>query len=73
MENSKKDKIYKIIMLVIITAIVTFMVTSIGMYNYLTKTDKGTGILLESIEPSEDTKDISKKIRGKRSSSKCNL
>lgn len=62
MENSKKDKIYKIIMLVIITAIVTFMVTSIGMYNYLTKTDKGTGILLESIEPSEDTKDISKKM-----------
>ncbi len=34
MENNQKNRIYKVTMLVILTAIITFMVTSIGMYNY---------------------------------------
>ena len=39
MESSKANKIYKVIMLILITAIVTFMVTSIGMYNYFVKSE----------------------------------
>ena len=62
MQNSEKNRIYKIIMLVIITAIITFMVTSIGMYNYLAKTESGLETLISNIELSEDTKDINKKF-----------
>ena len=38
MEDNNKSKVYKIIMLIIMTALVTFMITSIGMYNFYTKT-----------------------------------
>lgn len=62
MENSKRDRIYKVIMLVIITAVLTFMVTSIGMYNYYTKTNKGTVQILSKIDISEDTTELDKKI-----------
>lgn len=36
MEEKKKFKVYKIIMLVVIVAFVTFLCTSIGMYQYFT-------------------------------------
>lgn len=49
METSKKDKIYKIVMLVCITCIITFMFTTIGMYNYFTKTDKGSKEILNMV------------------------
>lgn len=62
MENNRKDRIYKIIMLVIITATVTFMCTSIGMYNYLTKTDEGLEAILNNMELSDDTKDINERF-----------
>lgn len=62
MENSRKDKIYKIIMMVIITVIVTFMCTSIGMYNYLTKTEEGLGIILSNMELSVETKNINERF-----------
>lgn len=62
MEN-KKDKIYKIIMLIIITVIITFMFTSIGMYNYFIKTDKGNiESLIKYIEISKDSEQLSQKI-----------
>ena len=34
-ENKKTHKIYKVIMLVILTAFITFLITSISMYNYM--------------------------------------
>ncbi len=37
MNFEKKNNIYKAIMLVLITALITFLLTSIGMYNYLNK------------------------------------
>lgn len=49
MEEKKRFKVYKIIMLVVIVAFVTFMITSIGMYQLLS--DKGgnnAGILINS-------------------------
>lgn len=51
MENNQKNKIYKVTMLVILTAIITFMVTSIGMYNYFS-----------NLTLSQDTDAISNKI-----------
>ena len=35
-EKKNRTKVYKIIMLVILVAFVTFIITSIGMYQYLT-------------------------------------
>lgn len=54
MESGKANKIYKVIMLILITAIVTFMVTSIGMYNYFVKTNQGRKAVVESIEKNGD-------------------
>ena len=51
MDNNQKNRIYKIIMLVILTIIITFMVTSIGMYNYFS-----------NLTISQDTNIISNKI-----------
>lgn len=63
MEYSKKDRIYKVTMLVIITGIITFMITSIGMYNYFTKTDKGNMEILESIDTNQGTVSIEEKLK----------
>ena len=41
------SKIYKIVMLVVITAFITFMVTSLSLYTYFTKNDKGI-VVVES-------------------------
>ncbi len=54
MENNKANKIYKVIMLILITGIVTFMITSIGMYNYFVKTNQGRIAVVESIEKNGD-------------------
>lgn len=54
MESSRANKVYKVIMLILITAIVTFMVTSIGMYNYFVKTKQGRKAVIENIEKDED-------------------
>lgn len=57
MNFDKKNKIYKTVMLVIVTALITFLVTSIGMYNYITKTDSGITKIVTSSEPTKlDTK-----------------
>lgn len=54
MENNKANKVYKVVMLIHITAIVTFMITSIGMYNYFVKTNQGRIAVVESIEKNGD-------------------
>jgi carboxyl-terminal processing protease len=54
MENNKANKVYKVVMLILITAIVTFMITSIGMYNYFMKTNQGRIAVVESIEKNGD-------------------
>ena len=54
MENNKSNKVYKVVMLILITAIVTFMITSIGMYNYFVKTNQGRIAVVESIEKNGD-------------------
>lgn len=54
MENNNANKVYKVVMLILITAIVTFMITSIGMYNYFVKTNQGRKAVVESIEKNGD-------------------
>lgn len=50
MESRKKDKVYKIIMLILITATITFMVTSIGMYNYFVRMSDDTEAIAKKLE-----------------------
>lgn len=50
MESRKKDKIYKIIMLILITATITFMVTSIGMHNYFVRMSDDTETIAKKLE-----------------------
>ena len=57
MDFEKKNRAYKSIMLVIVTALITFLITAIGMYNYVTKTDAGITKVVTSSEPTKlDTK-----------------
>lgn len=42
MEKDKKRLVYKITMLILLTATITFMITSIGMHNYYTKIGENT-------------------------------
>lgn len=57
MDFEKRNKAYKSIMLVIVTALITFLITAIGMYNYVTKTDAGITKIVTSSQPTElDTK-----------------
>ena len=48
MEENKRFKIYKIIMLMALVAFITFLLTSIGMYQHFTKQDTDTKTLLSS-------------------------
>lgn len=50
MESSKKEKIYKVIMLILVTAIITFMITSIGMYNYFVRMSDDTEAIAKKLE-----------------------
>ena len=57
MNFEKKNKIYKSVMLVIVTALITFLITSIGIYNYITKTDLRVTKVVTNSEPTKlDTK-----------------
>lgn len=63
MENNKTNTIYRTVMLIVITTIITFMITSIGMYNYFIKTEDGNiKILSKQIEITEDGNNIAKKL-----------
>ena len=55
METEKRNIIYKSIMLVLITAMITFMGTSIALYNYFTKTEQGTEQILTAVIQKEQT------------------
>lgn len=46
-ENNRGHKIYKVIMLIVVTAFVTFIATSVGLYQYFAHSD-GNYTLLES-------------------------
>ena len=49
MEESKKNRIYKIIMLEILTIFLTIMITAIGVYSYfMNNKELGNYILVES-------------------------
>lgn len=57
MNFDKKNNIYKSAMLITVTAIVTFLITSIGIYNYYVKTENGLAKTLLTIETTAlDTK-----------------
>lgn len=61
MEENRKTKIYKIIMLVVLVAFVTFLLTSIGMYQYFTNQELGNKYqLVTSSEAGDIASEISK-------------
>ena len=53
MEEPKKFKTYKIIMLIILVAFITFLITSIGMYQYFTNDGFGKSLIAKSKENEE--------------------
>lgn len=57
MDFEKKNNIYKSVMLVIVTVLVTCLITAVGSYNYYTKTEEGLAKALGTIKSSNlDTK-----------------
>ena len=55
MEKEKKIKVYKILMLVVLSVFITFMITSISLYTYFTKNPI-------SVSAKSNNKDISNKL-----------
>lgn len=53
MNFEKKNRIYKVIMLITVTALVTFLITAVGMYNFFIKTEDG---LIQTLVTTETTK-----------------
>lgn len=66
MEKNKTQKVYKIIMLVILTAFVTFIVTSLSMYTYF-KNNTGYGLINTTSNTSTNTQDIPSYLKQIRS------
>ena len=64
MEEQRKFKTYKIVMLIILVAFITFLITSIGMYQYFTNDGFGKSLIAESQENKElvETLDKYRKI-----------
>ena len=60
----KRNKVYKIVMLVLITAFITFLITATTMYNYYIKTGKGISdaIVNNDVKISENTANLNTKI-----------
>ena len=53
----KNNNLYRYVMLIIVTALITFLVTAVGIYNYFVKTEEGLAKTLISTETSKlDTK-----------------
>lgn len=59
MDFEKRNNTYKYVMLVVVTALVTFLITAVGMYNYYVKTEDG---LAKTLVTTETTK-LDKKIQ----------
>ena len=55
MEEKKRYRIYRVIMLVALTAFMTFLITSIGMYQYFTN---GDGIRNSMMKSDYDSSDL---------------
>lgn len=53
-KQSKAQKIYKIIMLVLITAFITFFITSLSLYTYFTKNEDGIVVVESSNKNNTD-------------------
>lgn len=53
MNFEKKNNIYKTIMLIAVTAMITFLFTSIGIYNYYIKAESGLGKALVTTKTTE--------------------
>ncbi len=62
MEEKKRFKVYKIIMLVAIVAFITFLLTTIGMYKYLTENHKINSNQSELLSLINDNENISTKL-----------
>lgn len=64
MDSEKKaNSIYRSIMLVLITAMITFMITTVVLYNYFTKTENGQLKAIENYaQSSEITKTITERL-----------
>ena len=61
MEESKKNRIYKIIMLEILTIFLTIMITAIGVYSYfMNNKELGNYILVESSDGEDIANELSK-------------
>lgn len=60
MEKANRQRTYKIIMLVILVAFITFLLTTIGMYQYFTKNE--TGKFLLATGDTTNTTDIATQI-----------
>lgn len=63
MEFDKKNKTYKYTMLIITTVLITFLLTTVGVYNYFTRTEKGNiELLTKHIDISDSTQNLETKI-----------
>ena len=63
MKFEKKNNFYKILMIIVVTALVTFLLSSIAFYNYYLKTDNGNiKALSKYISISDSTNILEKKI-----------
>lgn len=60
MEEKKRFKIYKVVMLVILVAFIIFLLTTIGMYQYFTKSGSGQKIISTSSENQDIASELSK-------------
>jgi len=60
MEEKKRFKVYKIIMLIVIVAFVSFLITSIGMYQYFTNSGNMGKYFIMSSKNSDISSQISK-------------
>ena len=57
-EEKKRLKAYKVIMLVVLVAFITFLITSIGMYQYFTNGDGIRNAMIKSdVTTSQDIAD----------------
>lgn len=60
MEEKKRFRVYKIIMLVVLVAFITFLITSICMYQYFTNNTIGKQLVISSENNGEITSELSK-------------
>ena len=60
MEEKKGIKTYKVVMLVILVAFITFILTTIGMYKYFTDTGFGKSLVSAANENNEIATELNK-------------